>query len=154
MGGAPVGHFTFHVSLAIWTLSRQGVQLRVEHLGTNFSEILIKIYTFSCRKMHLKMSSGKWRLFCFDHNVLNQMLMTYPLQQDIFQCYHDISGSGYAITHLQGCVCLWNFFLNIRLEILPSDSFMPLCQICTFNFQHVLSRHLIGEILALQLPLV
>ena len=51
------------------------------------------------------------------------------------------------------CLSL-EFFLNIRLEILPSDSFMPLCQICTFNFQHVLSRHLIGEILALQLPLV
>ena len=28
-------------------------------LGTNVSEILIKIYTFSLKKMHLKMSSGK-----------------------------------------------------------------------------------------------
>ena len=27
--------------------------------GTNFSEILIKIHTFSLKKMHLKMSSGK-----------------------------------------------------------------------------------------------
>ena len=32
-------------------------------LGTNFSEILIEIDTFSFRKMHLKMSSGKWRPF-------------------------------------------------------------------------------------------
>ena len=32
-------------------------------LGTNFSEILIEINTFSFKKMHLKMSSGKWRPF-------------------------------------------------------------------------------------------
>ena len=38
-------------------------------LGANFSEILIEIYTFSFRKMHLKMS-GKWRPFCLGLNVL------------------------------------------------------------------------------------
>ena len=37
---------------------------------TNFSEILIKIYTFSFKKMHLKLSSGIWRPFCFGLNVL------------------------------------------------------------------------------------
>ena len=39
-------------------------------LGTNFSEILIEIRTFSFKKMHLKMSSGKWRPFCLGLNVL------------------------------------------------------------------------------------
>ena len=39
-------------------------------LGTNFSEVLIEIYTFSFKKMHLKMSSGKWRPFCLGLNVL------------------------------------------------------------------------------------
>ena len=34
-------------------------------LGTNFSEILMEIYTFSFGKMHLQMSSGKWRPFWF-----------------------------------------------------------------------------------------
>ena len=43
----------------IWTNS--GILL-IWPLGTNFSEILIKIYTFSFKKMHLKMS-GKWRPF-------------------------------------------------------------------------------------------
>ena len=38
-------------------------------LGTNFSEILIKMYTFSFKKMHLKMS-GKWRSFCLGLNVI------------------------------------------------------------------------------------
>ena len=37
---------------------------------TNFSEILVKIDTFSFKKMHLKMSSAKWRSFCLSLNVL------------------------------------------------------------------------------------
>ena len=44
--------------------------LLIGPLGTNFSEILIKTYTFSFKKMHLKMSSGKWRPFCLSLNVL------------------------------------------------------------------------------------
>ena len=40
-------------------------------LGTNFSEILIEIYTFSFKKMHLKMSSEKRRPSCLGLNVLN-----------------------------------------------------------------------------------
>ena len=40
-------------------------------LGTNFSEILIEIHTCSFKKMHMKMSSGKWRPFCLGLNVLN-----------------------------------------------------------------------------------
>ena len=38
--------------------------------GTNFSEILINIQTFSFEKMHLKMLSGKWRPICLGLNVL------------------------------------------------------------------------------------
>ena len=47
-------------------------------LGTNFSEILIKIETFSFRKIHLKMSSGKWRPFCLSLSVFKQMLSNQP----------------------------------------------------------------------------
>ena len=39
-------------------------------LGTNFSEILIEILTFSFKKMCLKVSSAKWRPFCLGLNVL------------------------------------------------------------------------------------
>ena len=38
--------------------------------GTNFSEILIEIHTFSFKKMHLKMLSGKWQSFSLGLNVL------------------------------------------------------------------------------------
>ena len=51
----------------IWT--NAGILL-IGPLGTNFSEILIKIDKFSFKKMHFKMSSGKWRPFCLDLNVL------------------------------------------------------------------------------------
>ena len=39
-------------------------------LGTNFNEISIAIDTFSFKKMHFKVSSGKWRPFCLGLNVL------------------------------------------------------------------------------------
>ena len=39
-------------------------------LGTNFNEIWIEIYTFSFKKIHLKMSSGKWRPSCLSLSVL------------------------------------------------------------------------------------
>ena len=44
----------------IWTIA--GILL-IGPLGTNFSEILIGIRTFSLKKMHLKMASAKWRPF-------------------------------------------------------------------------------------------
>ena len=52
----------------IWT--NAGILL-IGPLGTNFSEILIKIHIFSLTKMHLKMLSTKWRPFCLGLNVLN-----------------------------------------------------------------------------------
>ena len=39
--------------------------------GTNFSEILIYIHTFSFKKIHFKMPSAKWRPFCLGLNVLS-----------------------------------------------------------------------------------
>ena len=51
----------------IWT--NAGILL-IGLWGTNFSEILIGIQTFSFKKMHLKMSSAKWRPFCLSLNVL------------------------------------------------------------------------------------
>ena len=44
--------------------------LLIQNLGTSFSEILSKIHTFSFKKMHLKISSEKWRPFCLSLNVL------------------------------------------------------------------------------------
>ena len=54
----------------IWT--NDGILL-IGPLGTNFSEILIEIQSFSFKKTHLKMASGKWRPFCLGLNVLYKL---------------------------------------------------------------------------------
>ena len=51
------------------TRTNAGILL-IGPLGTNFSEILIEIHTFSFKKMHLKILSGKCRPFCLGLNVL------------------------------------------------------------------------------------
>ena len=53
----------------IWT--NAGILL-IRTLATNFSEILGKIHSFSFKKMHMKMSSAKWRLFSLGLNELIQ----------------------------------------------------------------------------------
>ena len=55
----------------IWTTA--GI-LIIGPLGTNFSEILIGIHTFSFKAMHLKMLSAKWRPFCLGRNMLKRPL--------------------------------------------------------------------------------
>ena len=57
----------------IWT--NAGILL-IGPSGTNFSENLIKILTFSFTKMRLKLSSAKWQPFCLGLNVLKSDL--YP----------------------------------------------------------------------------
>ena len=57
------------VQIIIWT--NAGILL-IGPLGTNFNEILIKIHTFSFKKIHFKISSGNWQPFCLCLNVLNR----------------------------------------------------------------------------------
>ena len=52
----------------IWTNARI---LSTGPLETNFSGILFETHTFAFKKMHLKMSSGKWWPFSRGLNVLN-----------------------------------------------------------------------------------
>ena len=64
--GSDNGLFPGRRQAIIW--SNVG-KLLIGPLGTNFSESLIEIYTFSLKKMHLKMSSGKRPPFCLGLNV-------------------------------------------------------------------------------------
>ena len=61
----------------IWTSA--GILL-IGPLGTNFSDILTEIITFSFKKMRLKVSSAKWRPCCLGLNVL-RLLPIYPTGQ-------------------------------------------------------------------------
>ena len=65
----------------IWT--NAGILL-IGPLGTNFSEILTEIYTFSFKRMYLKMPSAKWRPFCLGLNVLINWTTLLTPQNNIF----------------------------------------------------------------------
>ena len=55
-------------------LTNAGILL-IGPLGTNFIGILIGIQTFSFKKLHLKMSSAKWRPFCLGFNMLTEEII-------------------------------------------------------------------------------
>ena len=61
----------------IWTSA--GILL-IWPLGTNFSEILLKIHTFLFKKMNLKMSSGKWWPFCLSLDEFSELHRIFELQ--------------------------------------------------------------------------
>ena len=79
----------------IWT--NAGILL-IGPLWTNFSEILIDIPTFSFKKMHLKMSSAKWRPCCLGLNVLSTTTST-PYQY--YACLEPIQLSDYLFSNNQ-----------------------------------------------------
>ena len=77
----------------IWT--NAGILL-IEPLGTNFSEILIVIPTFPFKKIHLKMSSGKWQPSCLGLNVLkitNSRLWPHLPGGNVLKRQHDVKNS-------------------------------------------------------------
>ena len=67
----------------IWT---NAGTLLIGPLGTNFSEILIRIQTFSFKKMHFKISSVKWWPFCFGLNVLTHWWLSRMPHDDVMTC--------------------------------------------------------------------
>ena len=70
----------------IWT--KAGIML-IRTLGTNFSETLSEIHPFSNKKMHLKISSAKWRQF----NALRDMMSLLLFSLLLIQYLHSISGN-------------------------------------------------------------
>ena len=104
----------------IWT--NAGILL-IEPLGTNFSEILIGIQIFSFKKMHLKMSSAKWRPFCLGLNVLTlvKLMACYWLAQAITKTNVNLS----AMTPM---AFIWQQFQRKRIRFqLPK---------CVWKFIH------------------
>ena len=69
----------------IWT--NAGILL-IGPQETNLSEILIEIYTFSFKKIHLKLSSGKWRTFCLVPNVLRPLYEKAFLEGSTMLCWY------------------------------------------------------------------
>ena len=51
--------------------------------------MLIEIHTFSFKKIHFKISSGKWRPFCLGLNVLSEYLSDNEGPGEAMGLYHD-----------------------------------------------------------------
>ena len=64
-------------------------------LGTNFSAFLITILTSSFKKMHLKVSSVKWKPFFLSLNVLIVFCCSLVLG-DTLWCYFDSTGPSWT----------------------------------------------------------
>ena len=62
-------------------------------VGWNFSEILIKIYTFSFKKINLRMALAKWRPFCLGLNVLSDP--DFNAEEHMINSYH---GNAFSAT--------------------------------------------------------
>ena len=87
--------------------------LSIRTMGTNFSEILSKIHTFSFKKVHLKMSSGKLGPFCVGLHVLREHRangghQTMGVASNTFCCFAVLC-CGYTLT---------DFPISIRLTSL------------------------------------
>ena len=101
--------------------------LFIHTLGTNFSEILSEIHTFSFNKIHLKMSSGKWRSFCLSLNVFMEHsasilnMKGYNTQSVQILCKASILAAdalemqaGRASTALIYCQIAWSISWNVE----------------------------------------
>ena len=82
--GSDNGLSTGQCKAIIW--NNNGILL-IGPLGTNFREVLIKLYIFSFKKMHLKMSSGNWQPFCL---CLNVLWLGYQCVLNIQQSYAEV----------------------------------------------------------------
>ena len=91
----------------IWT--NAGILL-IEPLGTNFSEISIGIQRFSFKKMHLNMSSAKWRPFCLALNVLSWayiILLKFGAWISNYKIHFDMDVITYPCTSQSYVWCCW-----------------------------------------------
>ena len=106
----------------IWT--NAGILL-IGPLGTNFIEILVGVQTFSFKKMHLKMSSAKWRPFCPGLNVLRWVqLLTHTLNP-ILAKVTPVSKRCHSLYLLSGWISYWKFSRNPKAARL-----MLKCSVC------------------------
>ena len=97
----------------IWT--NAGILL-IELLGTKFSEILITIQAFSFKKMHLRMSSAKWRLFRLGLNVFTLIPVWTSSNYISYKVWGEVT---YPSPNFNGCtVEVWVWISNFIFHTL------------------------------------
>ena len=106
----------------IWT--NAGILL-IGPSGTNFSEILIEILTFSFKNMRFKMSSAKWWPFCLGLNVLSRWQFDWMKAGRALPIIPQIYAVSSLIGHLGKCynfplmihVCCWTHTLCCQMTV-------------------------------------
>ena len=100
----------------IWT--NAGILL-IGPLRTNFSGIFIEIHAFSFKKMHFKMSSGKWRPFCLGLNVL--MMFIHWCLDEVFTISKTKGIQLYFVTNTLRFISIqfhWGVFLITPVKMM------------------------------------
>ena len=126
--------------------------LLIGPFGTNLSEILIEIPTFSSNKTRLKIPSAKWRPFCLGRNVLSE-IRTW-IRNHIHSCMGDIhtipcfiwkyQNELIKIEWFERCkirkTCLWNMIDvgNSRISATPYNASQII-----LRTQHIIQRTLL-----------
>ena len=116
--------------------------------GANFSEILTKIHTFSFKKMHLKILSGKLLPFCLGLNVLIKNWsnrLAHPLHPFFHPslCLPHFQVFSYICANwLSNCCHTW--YMNSSLTSPGLIKLFPCCaQSCLFAAQWLIKQFLI-----------
>ena len=117
----------------IWT--NAGILL-IGTLGTKFSETLIETHTFSFKKMHLQMSSGKWRPFCLGLNLL-----THWGRDKIDAISQTTFSSAFSWMKMYEfrLIFHWNLFLRVPLTICKSPGCTKIIyrKICNISWNQI-----------------
>ena len=101
----------------IWT--KAGI-LFISPLETNVNGIVVAIHAFSFNKMHLDMSSGNWRPFCFGLNVVSVTCSTLQVSFPYVWLYIDILG--------------WHLFSIIIHVLVYIHTHHTICSIWTIGY--------------------
>ena len=123
-GLSPVRH-----QAIIWT---NALSLPIGPLGTNFSQIVFEIQTFSFKKMLLKISSAKWWSLCLCLNVIMDWPKSCKDLQSINTC--SVFKTNYTAYHYP-------------MKYVPR---LVLCYFCVFKvslseeYSHILQGYFIG----------
>ena len=92
--------------------------LSIEPLGINFSAIRVAIKIFLLIKIHLKVSSAKWRPFCPGRDELSNRTSAglVMIKFQSLLCYHLIQHRIWALFELKACTNLFRFSLPVTVR--------------------------------------
>ena len=112
--------------------------LLIGPLGTHVSEILIEIYIFSFKKMHLKLSSENWRPFCLNawSSTHRHQLTLVLITRGTWRVSARQNGVNLMFwLNLQYLFNSWIYFFG-NCPLLPRFNWLLLVSLCIISFRN------------------